>query len=131
MDGSRETNETTAEVLNKHLAEMRDMVSAFIKRNGEDTVLVRLLQEIKTELNEQKVWSKQLLTPPEAATIMNVSLSHIYKLMSAKKLPLYCPGGKKKYIEREDLLKYLKGGREASEREIIEMAKQNIKQRGR
>jgi excisionase family DNA binding protein len=64
--------------------------------------------EIMTELQDLKqltlIGAKHALRMNEAAIITGLSKSHLYKLVSAKRIP-YCksPGGKLTYFDRQKL----------------------------
>jgi excisionase family DNA binding protein len=64
----------------------------------------------------------QMLTTAEAAEYMGISLSSVYKLTSQRTLPVYKPNGKKVYLKREDIDRYLSSHRLCSAEEIEQEA---------
>ena len=67
---------------------------------------------------------KELLTPNEVAAYMDVNVQHVYDLIGGPKpiLKSSCPGGKKRYIAKEDLLVYLKQNESTTADEIESLA---------
>lgn len=61
---------------------------------------------------------KELLTTKEAATLMGISMSAVYKMTSQREVPVYKPSGKKAYLKREDLMAYMSRNRSMSREEI-------------
>lgn len=59
-----------------------------------------------------------MLTPTEAAEYLGIKVSYLYKLMMRRVIPYYKPGGKLCYFDREDLDKWLRSVRVASDEEI-------------
>jgi excisionase family DNA binding protein len=64
----------------------------------------------------------QMLTTTEAAEYMGISLSSVYKLTSQRTLPIYKPNGKKVYLKRDDIDRYLSSHRLSSTEEIEQEA---------
>lgn len=60
------------------------------------------------------------LTTKEASVYLGISLSSLYKLTSACKIPHYSPGGKILYFLQSDLDKYMLQNRRGSVAEILE-----------
>ncbi|MCQ2227401.1 MAG: helix-turn-helix domain-containing protein [Bacteroidales bacterium] len=96
------------------------------EKKDEEKTLQELLIDIKKAANVQMVWAKELLTPREAAMMMNVSESFMYKMLAKNVLTRYSPGGKLNYLERSEVLRYMKSGRIASEDEIRGRAKAKL-----
>ena len=67
--------------------------------------------------------NKDYLDVGEAAKYLGVSKAEIYYLTSKKKLPYFCPGGKKVYIYKQELNHYISSGHvesvEEAERRLI------------
>jgi len=61
------------------------------------------LKEIKGLLLKQTLQQKQFFTLEEASEYLSVSMSCIYKMTSGNKINFYNPGGKKKYIRKDDI----------------------------
>ena len=53
------------------------------------------------------ICQKSVLSAPEAAAYMNVSLSYLYKLTMARKIPFSRPLGKMMYFDRVQLEQWL------------------------
>lgn len=67
-----------------------------------------------------------MLTPTEAAEYLGIKVSYLYKLMMRRVIPYYKPGGKLCYFDREDLDKWLRSVRVASDEEIESQAQAYI-----
>ena len=48
------------------------------------------------------------LTLPEAAKVLDLSRSHLYKRTSERKIPHFKPNGKKIYFDKSELVQWLK-----------------------
>lgn len=90
-----------------------------------------LLTEIVGLLTHQNVNGKEILGVEEAAIVLNVSKSYIYKLTQKRELPYFCPAGKKYYFRREDLLAYLTRYRTATELELEKQANEYLNRKRR
>ncbi|MBZ0182898.1 MAG: helix-turn-helix domain-containing protein [Melioribacteraceae bacterium] len=64
----------------------------------------------------------RFLTVNEASQFLNISKSHLYKLIHFKKISHFKPNGKLVYFDKIDLLDYIKQNRINSEREIEQLA---------
>ena len=73
-----------------------------------DKLIIQKLESIESMLKQQNINTKEVLSFPEAAALLDVRHSHLYKLTSTKQIPHYCPQGKKLYFEREELLQWMK-----------------------
>ena len=76
------------------------------------------LATIKQLIIEQGLLRKDILTLDEAASYMQASVSHIYKLHSSGGLTSYCPTGKKLYFKRCDLDGFLLRNRQSAHYEL-------------
>ena len=65
---------------------------------------------------------KEVLSASEAATYMNVSLSHLYKLTAERKVPHFKPMGKMVYFNRLELESWLQSNRVATDAELEQQA---------
>ena len=65
---------------------------------------------------------KAVLSAPEAAAYMNVSLSHLYKLTMQRKVPFSKPLGKICYFSRLELEAWLMSNRVATADELQDRA---------
>ncbi len=66
------------------------------------------------------------LTAREAAHYVGIALSYLYKLTSRKEIPFYRPLGRRILFAAEDLDKWVRSGRVASNEELQEQAQNNI-----
>lgn len=74
---------------------------------------------------------KEVLSASEAATYMNVSLSHLYKLTAERKVPHFKPMGKMVYFNRLELEKWLQTNRVATDEELEQQAQKLNKKGGK
>ena len=74
--------------------------------------IITKLADIERMLNEQKMFSKDVLTFDEAALYLLVSHTHLYRLTRNGTLPYYKPQGRKRYFNREELNQWVKNGRQ-------------------
>jgi len=70
--------------------------------------------------------AKEVLTLEEAALFMGISKSSIYKMTHKHELPFYRPNGKLIYLEKSELLKWMRQNRNMSEAETKEAAAQKL-----
>jgi excisionase family DNA binding protein len=73
-----------------------------------EKLILSKLDNIETMLRQQNVNTKEVLTLNEAAQLLDVSNSHLYKLTSSKQIPHFCPQGKKLYFDRVEVIKWMK-----------------------
>ena len=74
---------------------------------------------------------KEVLSASEAATYMNVSLSHLYKLTAERKVPHFKPMGKMVYFNRPELEKWLQTNRVATDCELEAQAQKLARKGGK
>lgn len=74
---------------------------------SEKTILEKL-DNIEKQLSEKSILEKDVLTMSEACQLLDISPSNLYKLTSQKKIPHYCPMGKKLYFEKSELVNWMK-----------------------
>ena len=79
-----------------------------------------LAQEIAANLS---INTKAILSCGEAARYCSVSLSHLYKLTSARKIPYHKPEGKMLYFLRSDLDAWLLSNRVSTMDELDQQAR--------
>lgn len=72
---------------------------------------------------------KEVLSASEAATYMNVSLSHLYKLTAERKVPHFKPMGKMVYFNRLELEGWLQTNRVITDAELEKQA-QKLSKKG-
>lgn len=87
-----------------------------------------LAQEIAANLS---INTKAILSCGEAARYCSVSLSHLYKLTSARKIPYHKPEGKMLYFLRSDLDAWLLSNRVATMGELDEQARAYVPNRNK
>lgn len=69
------------------------------------------LKEIKELLKKQTLQQKKFLTVEETSEFLGLSTSRLYKMTSDKEIPHYKPGGKKIYLNRQELEQWILRGR--------------------
>lgn len=57
----------------------------------------------KTNISRADIVQKEVLTAPEAAVYLGVSVWNINKLCAARAIPYYKPRGKVRYFQRTEL----------------------------
>ncbi|PHN08682.1 helix-turn-helix transcriptional regulator [Flavilitoribacter nigricans] len=72
----------------------------------EDQILEQL-DRIEQRLQNQLLYSKEILTFKEFCTFCGLSESYGYKLTSLNKVPFYKPGGKLIYFKRSELEEWM------------------------
>lgn len=78
------------------------------------------LKEIKELLKKQILQQKEILTIEEASEFLGLSTSRLYKMTSNKEIPYYKPGGKKIYLNRQELEQWILNSRVDSINDIDE-----------
>lgn len=78
-----------------------------------------------------KITKKEVLSATEAASYMNVSLSHLYKLTAERKVPHFKPMGKMVYFNRLELEEWLQTNRVATDAELEQQAQKLNKKGGK
>ena len=68
------------------------------------------------------ITQKEVLSASEAASYMNVSLSYLYKLTAARKIPHSKPMGKMVYFNRLELENWLQSNRVVTDAELEQQA---------
>ena len=85
--------------------------------NHQSDILAKL-DRIEELLIGQSLLQKEVLNFKEACLYLELSESHLYKLMSASQIPHYCPNGKKLYFNRTELDQWLQRKRLSSTEDI-------------
>ncbi|WP_282036191.1 helix-turn-helix domain-containing protein [Saccharicrinis aurantiacus] len=85
----------------------------------EELIMVRL-DTIEKKITEQTIATKTVLNLNEAALFLDLSKSHLYKLTSQKRIPHFCPEGKKIYFLRDDMQNWLLRNRQEEEQTVQE-----------
>jgi excisionase family DNA binding protein len=73
-----------------------------------EKIILEKLDNIEKRLSEQNILNKDVLTMSEACQLLDISASNLYKLTSTKKIPHFCPMGKKLYFEKAELINWMK-----------------------
>ncbi len=87
-----------------------------------ENVIIQKLDELGKMIESQSLLSKDVLNLNEAASYLDVSQSHLYKLTSTKRIPHFCPNGKKLYFKRTELDEWLLSNRQTTSDDIDKMA---------
>lgn len=77
------------------------------------------LSRIENLISSQGVYQKEVLNFNEAADFLDVSKSHLYKLTSSRRIPHFCPQGKKLYFNRLALESWLQQKQVATTKETV------------
>lgn len=76
-------------------------------------------EELREMIREAvAVCHKEVLNVKEAAAFLGVGVSHLYKMMQARALPYFQPGGKKCFFKRTDLEAWMTQCRICSDEEL-------------
>ncbi len=89
----------------------------------EEEILTKL-NDLSLKFEEQIMLKKPVLNFIEGCHYLDLSESYVYKLISTKQIPHFCPLGKKIYFKREDLDEWLLRNRQSSVDEIEKSASQ-------
>jgi excisionase family DNA binding protein len=95
-----------------------------------DSIILTKLESIEKMLNEHNLLIKEVLTFNEAATYLQISHSHLYKMTSTGAIPFYKPNGKKLYFNRKELDFWLLRNRQSSNDEIDQQASEYLIRKG-
>jgi excisionase family DNA binding protein len=96
-----------------------------------DEIILSKLNSIEMMLKEQNMLKKEVLTFNEAASYLEVSHSHLYKMTSSGVVPSYKPNGKKLYFNRKELDNWLLSTKQLSQEEIDQQAADYLVKNGR
>ena len=96
-----------------------------------ENLILDKLTEIANKLDEQNLLQKTILNFDEACKYLDVSPSHLYKLTSSKKIPHFCPQGKKLYFKRMDMDTWLQRNRQSTQEELEDNASTFLTKKGR
>jgi excisionase family DNA binding protein len=91
--------------------------------------LQRILYNALLDLVRQlisRILAKPVLDIAETARYLKISESHLYKLISQKQIPHYCPQGNRIYFNREELDQWLMRNRQSSSDDIDSAASDYI-----
>jgi excisionase family DNA binding protein len=87
-----------------------------------ENLILEKLTLLEQKIDEQSLLKKEVLNFNEAAKYLDISNSHLYKLTSQKKIPHFCPQGKKLYFNRVEIDLWLQQNRQSSSDEIEQAA---------
>ena len=76
------------------------------------------LRELKGVLIAQNLLRKKMISFSEACIYLELSSSHLYRLTSLRKIPHYCPQGKRIYFNRIEIDRWLQQNRQKTIEEI-------------
>lgn len=93
---------------------------------NEQNLILDKLSEIASKLDEQNLLQKTVLNFNEACKYIDASPSHLYKLTSTRKIPHFCPQGKKLYFKRIELDDWLQRNRQLTVLENEQQAAENL-----
>jgi excisionase family DNA binding protein len=85
-------------------------------------LMLQEFKDLKMMIQEHNLLRKEVLNFNEACLYLDISASHLYKMTSTKKIPHYCPQGKKLYFNRLELDEWLQRNRQSSNDEIETIA---------
>lgn len=77
---------------------------------------------IQQLLKQNQLHQKELMTLDEVADYLDSSRSQIYKLSSSKKIPHYCPNGKRLFFRRAEIEQWAFSNKQTSKDEINQQA---------
>jgi excisionase family DNA binding protein len=80
--------------------------------------LFEKLDRIEQMLEEQALLRKELLSFKEACIYLDISASGLYRLTSTRRVPHFCPNGKKLYFKRTELDQWLQSNKKKSTQEL-------------
>lgn len=80
--------------------------------------IIEKLNQLEQKIDEQILLKKEVLNFNDACKYLDISASHLYKLTSQKKIPHFCPQGKRLYFNRADIDLWLQQNRQDTTDEI-------------
>jgi len=91
-----------------------------------ENLILDKLSLIAEKLDEQNRLQKNVLNFNEACKHIDASPSHLYKLTSTRRIPHFCPEGKKLFFKRDELDIWLQRNRQSTKDEIAEQVNQEL-----
>jgi len=88
----------------------------------QEQAILQKLDSIEKLLSQQNLLKKEVLNFNEACEYIDASPSHLYKLTSTRKIPHFCPQGKKLYFKRTELDDWLLSNRQITKEELEQEA---------
>ena len=89
------------------------------------------LRQLKQKLEEQNLLKKDILNFKETCIYLDQSSSHLYKLTSQKRIPHYCPQGKRLIFKRTELDEWLLRNRIETQNETEKKAADYLVKKGK
>lgn len=83
-----------------------------------ENLILEKLSQLEQKIDQQALLKKEVLNFNDACLYLDISASHLYKLTSQKRVPHFCPQGKKLYFNRTELDYWLQRNRQSSADEI-------------
>ena len=74
--------------------------------------------------------AKNFINAVDTARLLGISMSTLYKMTSANKIPYYRPSGKLLYFKEDEIYQWLEKGRVSSNEEIQGMVELYCRDRG-
>ena len=72
----------------------------------------------------------KIITVDEAAALLDVKKSYLYKLTFRRAIPHYKPCGKKLYFDRDELVAWIKSNRVSTDEELDQEAQKYTMKKG-
>jgi excisionase family DNA binding protein len=76
------------------------------------------VSKLRSELMSIQEDQKQILTAAEAATLLSISKSQLYKYVESGQLPSYRPGGKKLFFKRQEIVEWILSYRQLTNQDV-------------
>lgn len=93
-----------------------------VKTITDESVLERLEQRLEQVEKYSLLAAKNVLTINDAALLTGLSVSHLYKLTSARKVPFFKPNPKLLYFKRKELEEWMMQNRVSTKAETEQAA---------
>ncbi len=87
-----------------------------------ETKILKKLENIENMISDQSLITKDVINFREACRYLDFSASHLYKLTSQKRIPHFCPEGKRLYFNRLQLVQWLQRNPQTTADEIEQAA---------
>ena len=109
----------------EEIANRVNKIYFFVTRFGS---LEKLTEHLK--MIEKYIYvGKEIFTVEEAAAYLGVSTSFIYRLTSGKQITVHRPSGKLLFIDREELLNWVRKFEQLSDEELENLTSRKINER--
>ncbi len=83
-----------------------------------DEILLEL-KELKNLLQIDSILRKEIINLEEAAQLLGVSKSTVYKYIGSRKLPFFRPSGKIIFLKKEYIYDFITSNKYASKEELV------------